>query len=334
MSGGSSQQTQQAQLDPEIKAAYLANLQQAQNVAQNLPQRAIAPMGQGFAGAKENIANLLAGQSGTSDVAATRAREAAAFTPQNVTADAARTVLANRGNIQNVSATMGADLMARYQNPFEAQVVQGALGDIERQRQIAQQAQQAKAIGARAFGGSRQAVAEALTSEDYTRQAANTAAQLRSQGFTTAANLAQQDAARKLQADMANQGIDISIEQANTEVQNRMNQFNAQQFLQANLANQAAGLSGNAQRLAAAQALSAIGQQDFAQRMAQSQAMVGLSQAEQAQAQAEIDAARMAELERQQIRNQALSLQPGGGAGTVSAGSSGSRQGILGVLGL
>lgn len=334
MSGGSSQQTQQAQLDPEIKAAYLANLKRATDVAEKLAPRTIAPFTESFETARSGIGSARAGQESTSDFAAMRAREASMYTPERVAAERVAKTLANRAAVRDVGATGGYDLMSQYQNPYEAQVVQGALGDIERQRQIAQQAQQAKAVGARAFGGSRQAVAEALANEDYTRQAANTAAQLRSQGFTTAANLAQQDAARQLQANLANQGVDISIEQANAQIANQVAQFNAQQFLQAGMANQSAGLQANAQKIAAAQALAGMGQQDFSQRMAQAQAQTGFAQMEQAQRQAELDAARNAEIERQQFINQALGLQPGGGAGTISSGSSSSRQGILGLLGL
>ena len=318
MSGGSSQQVQQAQLDPEIKAAYLALLERAGGVAERLPARTIAPLGSGFEGAKAGIANAMADRGQTSDFAIGGLQRAINFTPQQIAA-----AQAARGNVRDVGATMGANLMAQYQNPFEAQVVQGALGDIERQRQIAQQAQQAKAVGARAFGGSRQAVAEALSNEDYTRQAAQTAAQLRSAGFTTAAGLAQQDAARMLQANLANQGIDVTLEQAN-----------AQLLQQANLANQQAGLTANQQRIAGSSALSDVGQQLFGQRMSQAQAMAQIAQTEQQLAQAAADAARTAGLEQQQVINQALALQPGGGAGTVSTGSSGSRQGILGVLGL
>jgi len=104
----------------------------------------------------------------------------------------------------------GAQYMAAYQNPYEQQVVQGTLADIERQRQISQQAQQARAVGARAFGGSRQAVAESLANEDYMRQAANTAAQLRSAGFTTAAGFGQTDAARAMEAARANAANQIA----------------------------------------------------------------------------------------------------------------------------
>jgi len=103
---------------------------------------------------------------------------------------------------------------------------------------------------------------------------------------------------------------------------------------QANLANQQAGLTANQQRIAGSSALSDVGQQLFGQRMSQAQAMAQIAQTEQQLAQAAADAARTAGLEQQQVINQALALQPGGGAGTVSTGSSGSRQGLLGVLGL
>ena len=126
-----------------------------------------------------------------------------------------------------------------------------------------------------------------------------------------------------LQANLANQGIDVTLEQAN-----------AQLLQQANLANQQAGLTANQQRIAGSSALSDVGQQLFNQRMSQAQAMAQISQTEQQLAQAAADAARTAGLEQQQVINQALALQPGGGAGTVSTGGSSSRQGLLGVLGI
>jgi hypothetical protein len=79
--------------------------------------------------------------------------------------------------------------IAKFFNPYENQVVQGALGDIERTRQMQEQANRDQATRARAFGGSRQAVVSGMTNEAALRQAANTSAQLRSAGFTQAANL-------------------------------------------------------------------------------------------------------------------------------------------------
>jgi hypothetical protein len=83
----------------------------------------------------------------------------------------------------------GASDIAKFFNPYQEQVVQGALGDIERTRQMQEQANRDQATRARAFGGSRQGVVTGMTNEAAMRQAANTAAQLRSAGFTQAANL-------------------------------------------------------------------------------------------------------------------------------------------------
>jgi len=93
-------------------------------------------------------------------------------------------------NLYNLGMTPfgAADIMEFY-NPFEEQVVQGALGDIERSRQMQDVADRARAVQARAFGGSRQGVQEALTNEAALRQAATTASGLRQTGFTQAANL-------------------------------------------------------------------------------------------------------------------------------------------------
>ena len=83
----------------------------------------------------------------------------------------------------------GAADIAKFYNPYQEQVVQGALGDIERTRQMQEQANMAQATASRAFGGSRQGVVSGMTNEAALRQAATTGGQLRQQGFTQAANL-------------------------------------------------------------------------------------------------------------------------------------------------
>jgi hypothetical protein len=83
----------------------------------------------------------------------------------------------------------GATDIAKFYNPYQEQVVQGALGDIERTRLMQEQANRDQATRARAFGGSRQGVVTGMTNEAAIRQAANTGAQLRSAGFNQAANL-------------------------------------------------------------------------------------------------------------------------------------------------
>jgi len=93
-------------------------------------------------------------------------------------------------NLYNLGMTpFGAADIQQFFNPYEEQVVQGALGDIERSRQMQDVTDRARAVQARAFGGSRQGVQEALTNEAALRQAATTASGLRQTGFTQAANL-------------------------------------------------------------------------------------------------------------------------------------------------
>lgn len=79
-----------------------------------------------------------------------------------------------------------------FQNPYEQQVVQQTLQDIEQQRQMGQIAEAQRATAARAFGGSRQGLAQAATNEAALREAARASAALRQQGFGQAAQLAQQ----------------------------------------------------------------------------------------------------------------------------------------------
>ncbi|QDP54038.1 MAG: hypothetical protein Unbinned1502contig1001_25 [Prokaryotic dsDNA virus sp.] len=124
--------------------------------------------------------------------------------------------------------------LSRYTNPFENQVVQQSLSDLERARQIQQNVQGAQAQAAGAFGGSRQAIAEAETNRAFAEQAARTASGLRQAGFTQAQQAAQSDIASRLQADLANQR---SALQAGTTT--------AQLGQQAQIANQTAGLQAD-----------------------------------------------------------------------------------------
>jgi len=85
----------------------------------------------------------------------------------------------------------GAEDIAAFQNPYESEVVQQSLQDIERSRQMAALQDANKATQAKAFGGSRAGVQGALTNEAALREAARTASGLRSAGYGQAAQLAQ-----------------------------------------------------------------------------------------------------------------------------------------------
>lgn len=90
--------------------------------------------------------------------------------------------------------------ISQYMNPYTNDVINATMSDLERSRQLQQQQVNANAISRGAFGGSRQAVAEAENDRNFLDTQARTAAQLRSQGFDTALAAAQSDAGRQQQA--------------------------------------------------------------------------------------------------------------------------------------
>lgn len=174
-----------------------------------------------------------------------------------------------RGMGYNPAQIAGQNLSA-YTNPYESQVVGQALGDIERQRQMQQNQLGAQASAARAFGGSRQGIAEAETNRAFAQQAADTASQLRQAGYAQAQNLAGQDVA----------------------AQNVAGQFGAQQNLQAQLANQSAGLQGAQLGLSAAGQMGQLGNQAFQTGQAINQQQMQQGAMQQMLQQSLIDAAR------------------------------------------
>jgi hypothetical protein len=206
---------------------------------------------------------------------------------------------ANRGAVQDVSGQLGSQYMSAYFNPYEEQVVQGVLGDIERSRLMQDIADRARATQARAFGGSRQGVQSALTNEAALRQAGTTAAGLRQAGFSQAAQFGQSDAARQLQAQMANQGVSLTLEQANAQLRQ-----------QAALANQQAGISGAGLRQSAISQLGQLGAQQQNLGMSGANAVMLAQMQRQQLEQQRLDAQRNLGMERLGITGGALGLQP------------------------
>jgi hypothetical protein len=152
---------------------------------------------------------------------------------------------------QNVQAGQLANTnLGAYTNPFETQVVDQALGDLERSRLMAQNQLGAQATAANAFGGSRQGIAEAETNRACADQAARTASGLRQAGYTQAQQMAMQDIGTAQQAALANQQANLAAgtttagfgQQSNLANQAALNQ--AGQF-GASAANQAAAQFGS-----------------------------------------------------------------------------------------
>jgi hypothetical protein len=89
-----------------------------------------------------------------------------------------------------------------YQSPYQQQVIDLAMGDIQRQADIARGGAQDRAIKSGAFGGSRSAILEAESQRPYVEQMARTSAGLRQSGFEQAQQAAQADLARQQQLGM------------------------------------------------------------------------------------------------------------------------------------
>lgn len=108
-------------------------------------------------------------------------------------------------------------MVQRYMNPYEQEVIQGTLDDIERARQGQISAEGARATAAKAFGGTRQAVTRSLVDEAALRNAGNLAAQLRQGGFTQAQNLglSQEDLRRQLEQQRLDAARGLGVERLN-----------------------------------------------------------------------------------------------------------------------
>ena len=105
--------------------------------------------------------------------------------------------------IGQVSAPQYKSLLSQdigaYQSPYQQQVIDLAMGDIQKQADIARGGAQDRAIRAGAFGGSRSAILESESQTPYAEAMARTAAGLRQSGFEQAQAAAQADLARQQQ---------------------------------------------------------------------------------------------------------------------------------------
>lgn len=101
-----------------------------------------------------------------------------------------------------------------FMNPFTSQVIDTTLADLDRANQMALNRVGTAAVGAGAFGGSRQGIAEAETNRAFADQAARTAAQLRATGFGQAQSAAQDLAMRNQASQSAQLGRQLQAADA------------------------------------------------------------------------------------------------------------------------
>ena len=204
-------QPQQPQYDVNTAAAQ--GLQRAQQgAASEMNYRPMAVQGGGYRPAQASPTGYTAAGAKSQGYEAAQAGsqgyDASGLLSQGYTAaqsGAAPTLSANQVAGGQIAGT---DLQA-YMNPYESQVVQQSLSDIERSRLMQQNIGGAQAGAANAFGGSRQGVAEAETNRAFADQAARTASGLRQAGYQNAQQMAGQDIATGMQASLANQGANL-----------------------------------------------------------------------------------------------------------------------------
>jgi len=127
---------------------------------------------------------------------------------------ATQQILPQAGQLANIGAqTFDTTMAQQYMNPYQEQVIQGTIGDIQEQYQQGQRALAAQSIGAGAFGGSRFGVERALGQERFLDQVGDISARLRQQGFESGAQRFAADRAAQLgaaQAQLASLGAAAS----------------------------------------------------------------------------------------------------------------------------
>jgi hypothetical protein len=263
--GGSTTST--SSIDPQIKSAFLSNFEQAKNVAGALPVQQFAGYNPLQLAGEEALVNTsLAGPgiAGT-DLAAQMAATNSLYQPSVLKAQQTNLGMSGPGSI------------ASYMNPYTESVRKNALADLESSRQMAVQQTGERAAAAKAFGGSRQAVAESLTNAGFAKQSGDLGTRLNEQAFNQAMALQQADIGRMSAAD---------------------------------LANQQAGMQGAQLRLAGTGQLGSLAAQQQALRLGGAQNVMAAGSARQAQEQQRMDAIRNIGLQRLGVVQSSLGAQP------------------------
>ena len=149
----------------------------------------------GVRGAGAGIAGQVGAAQTGADIAAQRARDATAQAQRDLSGAGAFGLGAAAEGISRLDDTTGAfdpQGIGAFMNQYEDAAVQQAIEDIARAGQIQRNELGAQAVGAGAFGGSREAVAQQELGRNILEQQGRTAAGMRQAGFESAAQRAQQ----------------------------------------------------------------------------------------------------------------------------------------------
>ena len=149
----------------------------------------------GVRGAGAGIAGQVGAAQTGADIAAQRARDATAQAQRDLSGAGAFGLGAAAEGISRLDDTTGAfdpQGIGAFMNQYEDAAVQQAIQDIARAGQMQRNELGAQAVGAGAFGGSREAVAQQELGRNILEQQGRTAAGMRQAGFESAAQRAQQ----------------------------------------------------------------------------------------------------------------------------------------------
>ena len=218
----------------------------------------------------------------------------------------------NAPNLQNYqmrgpqdvqSQQFGQQAAQQYMSPYMQSVVDVQQREAQRQADIAGTQRNAQAVGAGAYGGSRQAIMDAEAARNLATQKGD----IQAQGLQSAYGQAQQqynaDQAQRMQAALANQNTGYNVGAQNLQSMLGVQQLGSGQNLQAQLANQAArqqtqqlgeqskqfgaglGLQGLQAAMQGYQNLGTVGQNLYGQNISNinTQAQLGAQQQQQVQ---------------------------------------------------
>jgi hypothetical protein len=116
-------------------------------------------------------------------------------------------ILPQSGQLGAIGAqTFDAATAQQYMNPYENQVIQSALADVQRGYQGQQRNLATSAIGSGAFGGGREGVERAILGSEFQKNIGDVSGRLRQAGFESGAARFAQDRASQLGAAQAQIG--------------------------------------------------------------------------------------------------------------------------------
>lgn len=133
--------------------------------------------------------------------------------------------------------------VSQYMNPYMQNVVDIQQREAQRQGDIAGTQRAGQATRSGAFGGSRAAIMDAEAARNLATQKGDIQAQGQNAAFQNAQQQFNQQQQASMQAQMANQGAGLTVGQQNLGAQLGIQQLGAGQNMQAQLANQQAGLA-------------------------------------------------------------------------------------------